>query len=119
MQGGKFMLNRFYFTGFEPQGELRGLAESQIQVLLRVAPSDSNWLGSVQSVASETYLARFDLYSVHGPFLADSSAGTPQDAIVQVLEKITVQLKNWREKQNRRSLAEPLKDPYIPRALDV
>ena len=89
------MMNRFHFRGFTPAPELEVFAARALGQLLDRAPGDSSALGSVEYLL-EGYLARLDVYSKQGPFLADAMAASPQEALDQVFEKIQDQLTQWR-----------------------
>src|SRR5262249_3792983 len=93
------MFNRFYYRGFQPTGELQAATAALLDTLREGGPADGAFLGSVEAVP-EGYLARLDLYSIHGPFLADSTSHDARSAIEAVIAKIEEQLSLWRE--NRR-----------------
>lgn len=105
------MMNRFHFRGFQPTQELEKHADEVLSELSAEAPTDASFLGSVE-VSPDGYVARLDVYSKHGPFLADSLALTPQSALDEVIERIRFLLDQWKERKAMQERYSFRRDPY-------
>lgn len=100
------MFNRFYFRGFQPSSGLEDFTDAVLAEILCKAPGDASCLGSVERIP-DGYQARLDIYSIHGPFLADAFSADPEKAVEGVAAEVLGQLTAWIEKRR----AVPIRPP--------
>lgn len=106
------MMNRFHFRGFQPTPELQRHSDLALGELLELAPPDASSLGSVE-FTPEGYVARLDVYSKQGPFLADRVALSPQEALDLVMAEIRTQLNQWKERKDLEAVLQGRRDHYL------
>ncbi|MCM2322691.1 MAG: hypothetical protein NDJ90_05480 [Oligoflexia bacterium] len=92
------MLDRFSFRGFQPSANFEAEASRALAELLSGAPADTSCLGSIEQ-GPQGFVARVDLYSNDGPFLADAVASTPEEAFARVVTDLRARLAEWHERR--------------------
>jgi ribosome-associated translation inhibitor RaiA len=102
----------FFFRGVSPDPGLEVHAARELHRLRELAPTDSEFLGTVER-APDGFIARLDVYSKLGPFLADAQAKEIGVSVDQVIEKMEDQLNHWRHRRQEREQVQGLRDPYL------
>jgi hypothetical protein len=90
------MKNQFHFKNFEPEFKLRFQANLVLNRIMDEAPYGSMAVGLLLKQSDETYRCALDVYSKHGPFMANAVGITPEQALKAMEEKIKNQLGWWK-----------------------
>jgi ribosome-associated translation inhibitor RaiA len=102
----------FFFRGFSPDPGLEIHAARELHRLRELAPTESEFLGTVER-SPDGFIARLDIYSKLGPFLADAHSGEVEASVDQVIEKMEDQLSQWKQRRQDREQIHGVRDPYL------
>jgi hypothetical protein len=90
------MNHQFHFKNFKPEFNLRFQANLVLNRILDEAPYGAIGVGLLEKQGEEDYSCALDIYSNHGPFMANAVSSTPEQALVALEEKIKKQIAWWK-----------------------
>jgi hypothetical protein len=79
------------FKNMHPSDEVRSYADAVMQRILETAPYDSHALALLEKV-EEGYRATIDIYSKDGPFIAESLAQNPTQALDELAGELSARI---------------------------
>lgn len=94
------MQTQFQFLGFEPDHELRVEAQHKLERLLDQAPYGSFAVAVIEKM-DQGYRCAIDIYTINGPFVAQSQHTSAGAALNRVMKMLTLRIERWREKRMR------------------
>lgn len=97
---------KFQFLGLEPEPELRADAERKLDRLLDLSPYGSVAVALLEKT-EHGFRCAVSVYTKHGPFVAESSQDTADEALVHVTKTLTTKIENWREARTRHIRSRP------------
>lgn len=94
------MLLEFQFFGFDPDDDLQKNARRSLDQLLNQSPNGSLPVALLEKT-EDGFRCAIDLYTQHGPLIAQACQSTPSQALSHVCDTLQKKLVRWKDMQLR------------------